>query len=305
MPQFSRNYRLINASIACESITATGISPTAPGYAEIGLETPPQCFIAGGQGIDACFVGETVDNYVVLAFRGTLVSPTIPNDWFQVILDWMQDFQIGPVPWSVNGQSYGNVEGGFARAMTTLWPMLKPALDRIDFSRKAGVWITGHSKGGAMTALAASLFVGAYPSIVPHVMASAPALVGDQAFAENYLRSGLYLTTARYENECDMVPYLPVIFKSDTLRKNPRMATAMAARDLTFQPPQLYQKLGGLNYIRLDPASKTYIIEHSVQGALDGFEALATAITNSEWEKIVRAHNVNGGYLHCFGEGAG
>ncbi len=300
-----RDYRLINACIAAYHIDDNGnLDPHAPGYGQIGLKGPPQGFVAGELDIDACFVGETTDNYVILAFRGTR-PPTQggnPLDW---ILDWLQDFELGPTPWLVNGKSYGQVEGGFAAAMLALWPRVKLALDKIDLKSKAGFWITGHSKGGSLTALAATLVAAAYPGIAPQIVAFAPAMACDEDFQTLYENQGLDDATLRYQNECDIVPYMPVVFTAKSAIQNAQIIAGVLARakGTTLAKISLleYEPLGSLDYIDFDESTGKYSIVTGWKGEIDGIAAIASALLHGQFSTIVEAHAASGGYLECFG----
>src|SRR5689334_12335482 len=105
--------------------------------------------IRGGlEETDACVVGRIVDG-IVVAFRGTL-----PFDIHQIptLVDWLGDFQADPV--SLEGFP-GALHAGFARAFSTLWPLVTAELARQQAAAPAGlpVFVTGHSKGGAIAAL--------------------------------------------------------------------------------------------------------------------------------------------------------
>ncbi|MBV8975992.1 MAG: lipase family protein [Alphaproteobacteria bacterium] len=298
MPTPPRDYRLINACIAAYGIAGGTLDPKTPGYDKIGLKAPPKCFVAGDQAIDACFVGETTDDWAVLAFRGTL-PPGPGKDPLDWILDWLQDFQIGPVPWTVNGKQFGIVEGGFARAMLALWPSIKGELDKIDLNSKKGLWITGHSKGGSLTGLAASLVRAAYPKTALQIVAFAPALTYGQDFKTTYYAEGLGNATVRYQNECDIVPFLPLILSGAAF------GAVLWAFGKTPHLDQIklleYDAVGTLNYINFDEASKRYNIEQDAVGQAASVEALGAAILGRRFDTIVSAHSGSGGYLKCFG----
>jgi Lipase (class 3) len=74
--------------------------------------------------------------------------------------------RVGPVPWVVDNKPFGQVEGGFVTAMLALWPLARQALAPIDLKSKKGIIVSGHSKGAAMSFLAASLLKSAHPTIL-------------------------------------------------------------------------------------------------------------------------------------------
>ena len=155
--------RLLNASIACYAIKGGKLDIKNANLQALGLlkNTTPTVFVDGVEGINAGFVAETQDDWVVLALRGTL--PPFKGDFWAWIDDWMQDFKAGPTDWFVNGAKFGQVESGFSDAILSIWPAASAALKAINMTGKKGILVTGHSKGAAMTSLAASLIKSAQP----------------------------------------------------------------------------------------------------------------------------------------------
>ncbi len=205
------HFRFINACIAALSIRRPQeipphgalLPPDSPGYGEIGLVGTPTCFIRGVNDINAGFLGEIAGNNLLLVFRGTVNLPE----------DIAQDLEIAPVDWTVGTRAYGKVHHGFHNAMNTLWPDVSSALQSMNAASRAGITITGHSKGGAMAALAASLVKGAYPQLRPKVVTFAAPRVGDRDFGAQYTADGLEADTWRYVNQYDIIPSRPLNFE--------------------------------------------------------------------------------------------
>ena len=130
--------RLINAAIACYAISKGQIPQGNANAKAIGLapNTWPKVFVNGLDEINAGFVAETDDGWVVLALRGTL--PPFKGDLVKWVLDWLQDFEAGPTNWYVGGRVFGRVETGFANATLSIWPQAMAALSQIDLSAKKG-----------------------------------------------------------------------------------------------------------------------------------------------------------------------
>lgn len=291
--------RLINACIAAYSIQNGKIDPSAPGYGKIGLApgAVPVCFSDGFMDINAGFVAETADNWVFLAFRGTL--PPFRGDFWAWIDDWLQDFDFGPVPWTVNNQSFGLVEGGFAQAVLALWPLVLKALAPIDLKTKNGVFITGHSKGAAMTFLAASLLKAANPTLLIRDCCFAAPLTADRTFRTNYNALGLGPLTIRYQNEDDIVPFLPWVPALDLLaaaeRLDPlRLTRLVSAHVRARSIANDYVVPGTLRFI-----TKTCEIEFGDKGEHDAFEAIVMALLELKLREIAEAHSATGRYLTC------
>ena len=110
-------------------------------------------------GATECFVARDVDaKLTVVAFRGTA-------GFRDVLTDVMA--------WRVGWAPGGRVHAGFSRALRRIWPRLVLSLDR----GKERLLYTGHSLGGALATLAATL-------VQPDALYTFGApRVGDRAFA--------------------------------------------------------------------------------------------------------------------------
>lgn len=292
--------RLINASLSAYSIVNGSIDPNAPGYAEIGIApgTTPSCFTSGINAIDAGFVAQTADNWVFLVFRGTL--PLFEGDFWAWIDDWLQDFDIGPISWTVNNQHFGNVEGGFATALLDLWPKVLSALAPIDLRSVKGVIVSGHSKGAALSFLAASLLKAANPSLLVQDWCFAAPLTCDRMFRDNYGKIGLGSLTIRYQNEYDIVPFLPWVPVLDMLAAAERLSnSSLANRSVTAHTRARaiendYVPLGSLRYI-----TTTCGIEYGDKAEQDALSAIGEALLGLRFGEIAAAHSIQGRYRTC------
>ncbi len=196
----------------CASVYAYAIQPDGtfnasyPPYdAASGLSNPTP-LSAGTDSLDinACLVGiSTTPNAVVVAFRGTL-----PPSEHSVVtaIDWLNDFYAATK--TVPGIP-GSVHSGFWDALDSLWPTLLPQVKTLmqgSGGTTLPLYITGHSKGGAMASLAAvrfSLLEGIQPSAIYTFASPMP---GDDVFANAYPFNGIH---TRYEYQDDIVPSLP------------------------------------------------------------------------------------------------
>jgi hypothetical protein len=203
MPASTRDGRLICASGCTYEITADGIlavDPTDVYYPGAGFLAPPATFVGGDELIDACLVGSTPDG-VVLAFRGTLPfdlnsSPTV--------LDWLDDFNADPV----DAVGYpGQVHEGFFGSLGFLWDraLAEVARQRTGALAALPLLVTGHSKGGALAALAAWRLQ-VENKIPAKVVTFAAAKPGDGTFRDAY---DAQIDHTRYEYADDIVPHLP------------------------------------------------------------------------------------------------
>jgi hypothetical protein len=232
-----------------------GIGPVPP-TAAVGWSMAPQGVVAGLCAQDAAFVGSFAEG-VVVAIRGTTASPEPDRDRF--LIDWADDFA---APLIVAEGMPGRVHWGFHQAAARLWAKLQPlvAATMVPNSAKT-IYVTGHSKGGALTALVAWRAAQDFPLAKIIVRAFAPARVGDGAFAAAY---GVRIADhVRYEFSDDVVPHLPA---------DPDLAAAMGAPEalahLLTEADLGYGSVGRLGYIQADG---------SIIGESDGLERLRAA----------------------------
>lgn len=121
----------------------------------------------------------------VLAFRGT-----------DNIANWLTDASLV----QVEDSAYpGKVHRGFAAALEQMWPGIR---ERLVAGR--GVWVTGHSLGGALASLAAVRLL-AEGFTVPAVYTFGSPRVGDVDFYSGYSAVGY-----RVVNNDDIVPHVPL-----------------------------------------------------------------------------------------------
>lgn len=104
----------------------------------------------------------------------------------------------------------GRVHAGFYRAVKSLWdPIKSTMLEMFDVNtmNSTKIYLTGHSKGGAMASIAAILVNGdADLPNVTEVVTFASAKAGDSAFAKAY---NMQVNQTSYEYHLDIVPFLP------------------------------------------------------------------------------------------------
>jgi hypothetical protein len=206
-------------------------------FSPVSSYRPPIGFAPGVQailqkGLHACLVG-SIPEGILIAFRGTL-NPFGPGDW---IRDWVHDFEVKPV--SLPGQ-IGSIHSGFWSALETLWPLLTKTLDAIDPQLERPLFLTGHSKGGALATLAAWRARSLWNRPVGEVVTFASPRVGDGAFRKTYEAAGIAQT--RYEYGDDLVPHLPPDLRLVALlARLPNLPRAFPAFD--------YQHVGKLLYL--------------------------------------------------------
>lgn len=150
----------------------------------------------------------TRSDLVVLAFRGTE----------KVVEDWVTDAKCALVP--AGGQVNAQVHAGFHGALEivgpdskSLWSRLRDELERATAGKRP-LWITGHSLGGALAALAAHRLLIEGKIGVAGLCTFGQPGCGDQAFCDEL---GQRLTGRywRVVNHRDPVPRVPTKLQGD------------------------------------------------------------------------------------------
>lgn len=189
---------------------------------EVGWIEPPIVIARdsaiGERPIDLALVGRAAEG-VVVAFRGTL-PPFFASigedgiDGWSVMLDWLN----GAASLCVEEIGFaGGVHLGFATSLQRLWgdtaegPGIRTAI-ALQLDRQQGaahLFVTGHSKGGALANLAAWRIAAEreWRSVPISVATFAAARAGDSHFARAYHASRI--ACLRYELPGDPVPLLP------------------------------------------------------------------------------------------------
>lgn len=194
--------RLLAASNLTYEADPAGSNST---YAKLAQLQKRQHFVRGIDRINSVLVG-TADFGVVVAFRGTL-PPVGSPDPLQTIRDWVQDLEC---ELDAGAKIPGLVHHGFLGALDSLWAELEPAVTaQLQASPVKKLYVTGHSKGGAMCHIAAARF--AMMSIISGnsivVRSFEGAMPGDADFATSYAR--VVPDVVRFEYQDDAVPHLP------------------------------------------------------------------------------------------------
>ncbi len=140
----------------------------------------------------ACVISH--DDYVAAVFRGT-----------DELADWLDNVNVKSMP-----GPFGEVHRGFYEALMDVWPNMRQAIRQIreEESPRRPLWLAGHSLGGAMATIAASMladddepFFGVYTFGSPRC--------GDKEFARVYRNDGPQQRTFRFQNNNDIVTRVP------------------------------------------------------------------------------------------------
>lgn len=147
------------------------------------------------------------DAGVVVAYRGTHPPNLIGiPDVARFVGDWANNFEALPI--SVP-EVPGHVHAGFWEGVDSLWspPFLDDIQRRLETSPHGRLYVTGHSKGGAMAHLAGIRFAETLGIEPAAIVSFAGARPGTQDFADAY--HARQLASRRYEYGDDLVPHLP------------------------------------------------------------------------------------------------
>lgn len=259
-------------------------------------------FMATGPDLtDAALIGLTGDGHAMLAFRGTLAPNLTRDDLLGWIIDWLNDADAVQTPWPPDGHGPQESEAGFSRAVRALWPWIEATLDPLLDRAPKGLIVTGHSKGGAMTFLAASLARARWPTaaLPIQVLAFAPPVAGNAAFAAAYGATDLGIATHRIGVARDMVPFLPRWDAADVWA---RVRFANLVERLGWDAVvALVDRLTGSGYaavgsdtLIVDDAGSVLTGDAAVAAALDGVVA---ALEAGQLADIAAAHGAAASYL--------
>jgi hypothetical protein len=194
----------LNCVLACACATSYGIDPVNGNYKPLqpfsGVvnfnPAPTVINSTGSDRINACLVGKNA-NGIIVAFRGT-IPPGDPGS----IPDWLEDFFTVP---TTCGALPGQVHSGFCHDIQSILAPIIAAVIALDPSQNK-VYVTGHSKGGALASLGAYLLTAAGIP-VQQVITFASPKTGDPVFQAGYQK--VIPNQIRYENYGDLVPMVP------------------------------------------------------------------------------------------------
>lgn len=217
---------------------AYNVKPGSNLYAPDSIYSPNVPYSAdpqtacGGEGfINVATVGKCPFG-IVVAFRGTLPpSVSDPDSW----LDWLQNFFAAPAS-SPSGpnQLPGQVHSGFFNATTEIIQQVHELVLALEPGPANPVYVTGHSKGGALATIAAYLLSHNLdvPNVQPVVAIASPR-PGDPAFRDGFQA---VLQQTRYENDGDVVPLVPASLEfAARLLDNPFLVRSAAGKRLSLK----------------------------------------------------------------------
>jgi len=185
-----------------DSIIA-GHDPYGIGWADLGplVENPKKI----PKEPDVALVGRIPEG-VLIVFRGTRPPGKDDKDPVSTVRDWLNDAACVPL----RSIYPGDVHAGFERSVSRLWSDVRAHVERLlADGAKRQLFVTGHSKGGAMAFLAAWRLARELPGdLVIRVITFAAARPGGGDFARAF-EADHRIRSTRYEVRLDLVPGLP------------------------------------------------------------------------------------------------
>ncbi|WMJ88973.1 lipase family protein [Anaerocolumna sp. MB42-C2] len=181
-------------------------------YQRAGFLGEVYSFSGGIEKINAGLVG-TSSSGIIISFRGTNGN----DSEFGSFLDWLNNFLAVPVSFAPYGN--GNVHMGFFNSVLSIQDsVIAKTLELVSETKNntpTDIYITGHSKGGAMAAIMAKILEKYVNNKIIVYTFGAPR-AGDDAFRKEYS-----ITHYRYESFLDIVSHLS--FSKQELELIPRM----------------------------------------------------------------------------------
>ena len=242
--------------------------------------------------INAATVGQCPFG-IVVAFRGTL--PPTDNDP-DSLFDWLQDFFAVPTSCTSGPNKIpGQVHSGFFDATTSIIQTVATLVKGLNPAADNPVYITGHSKGGAMASIGAYILAEnlGIPNVQP-LVTFASAKPGDINFHGGFQK---FFDQTRYENYQDIVPLLPpanefIDLVVATVQLIPRVGTKLAT---LFQSAEdwNYVPVGELKFIT---SSFQVITNESLDAQIwDVVKEFGEDLLKANFFSFVRAHILNPG----------
>lgn len=294
----SMTLRLLSAAEHTYAIQRDGLPPprgngaAAPSSAFVGwLPNSPVGRAAGDGDLDAGLVGRIPEG-VIVALRGTIAKRG--GEPRHIVGDWLND---GDIPLSAKPGFPGQVHSGFHRSFFAVWQelraevVLKVAEADADKGSPSTIYVTGHSKGGAVAYLAAWRLKIDYPNHPIVVRTFAAPRMADAAFKAAY--EATINDHIRYEFEGDLVPNVPL-----TNAFIQAFGVKPWVLELLSQGGNGYVSVGRLGYIKTNGAIVTD--SPALQAQRDA--VILNSLTNRAYARIVDSHTVVAGHGYCAGQ---
>ncbi len=295
----------LNGRLLCACGCAYGIDPATGLYAAdkiyspaVNFTSPPRAFSANQ--INAGLAGRNADG-IIVAFRGTLAP--VPLSGFG-LRDWLEDFFEQPE--SVKAGQLrvpGAVHSGFYNAVNSVIGEIAEYVKSLDPSLATPVYVTGHSKGGAMASIGAYLLQQSFGIPIREVVTLASPRPGDSEFKSGY---EAVLKQTRYENFGDVVPlvapsHAPIDLLVSILQQVPNVGSEIAG---WFKAAQNwdYCSVGALQFVDSSAARYQIRTDESLESqVLAVLEQTGRDLLALRFTSIADAHTIACGYGYMHG----
>lgn len=297
----SLNCRLLCACECTYDINAvTGVfTPGKIYYPAVKYVKTPQPISADN--VNACLVGQNSDG-IIVAFRGTL-PPSLHSALS--LRDWLGDFFDVPRMAATGlGKVPGAVHSGFYNAVLSVIGNVAQAVKALDPGATTPVYVTGHSKGGAMAPIAAYLLSQSYHIPVRQVVTFASPRPGDSGFRAGY--QAVIPNHTRYENYGDLIPlvapsHTPVDLLTAIFGRIPRYGADIAnlfqrAKDWD------YQSVGSLSFVQSSSSHFQIVSTEPLESQiLAVLEQVGRDILAFNYSSLASAHTIDCGFGYSRG----
>ena len=250
-------------------------------YQESEMVGEVYTFTGGLGDIHAGLIGKLKFGFLV-AFRGTDGNDTT----YGSIMDWLNNFLAFQIPFVPYGK--GNVHMGFMNAVVSIYnPMLlklQELIRSVNNNSHQPVYITGHSKGGAMAAIMASMLKSSLINQIIVYSFGAPR-VGDVEFRSHY-----NFIHYRFESFLDIICHLSLSAEEMVLFKRMGILYETFA-PLFYFPPYVSVGTGICIYKPKGFYGRyPYNTFNSREEKLNSFCAIEQMLRNGEFEYFIEAH---------------
>lgn len=280
--------KLLKASAYSYLLSKTGptdaalsalLSEQGEGYGVVSAATG-----TNGGNRDAGYVWHSGDE-VIIAFRGTLADAGDSDKQMLSIQDWLNDADYAPK----TDPELGQVHGGFKAAFDNLWPGLVQQIKAWQAAGKLGanpkVYVTGHSKGGALAQLTALKLRAEKLLPVTEVDTFGSPRVGGESFAAKYAAAGI--DGVRYEDYDDLVPHVPL--NTTELSLAPLLRRLIEVKG---SPAGDYVSVGKLRYIQEDGSVVAAADADLETSRLAGFAPMIFQSPDDIGAALAEAHDI-------------
>jgi hypothetical protein len=295
----------LTGHLLCACGCAYRIDPATGGYTADEIYAPAMNFSGApkpfsSNRINAGLVGRNADG-IIVAFRGTLAPIPLSANGLR---DWLEDFFQQPESVKTGQLRVpGSVHSGFYDAVSSIIGEIAEYVKSLDPSLATPVYVSGHSKGGAMASIGAYLLQQCFGIPIREVVTFASPRAGDSEFKSGY---DAVLKQTRYENFGDIVPlvppsHTPVDLLVSILKRIPNVGPEIAG---WFKAAQNwdYRSLGTLQFIDSSAARYQTRTDESLESqVLAVLEQIARDLLALRFTSVVDAHTVSCGYGYMHG----